>query len=69
MAMKCGDEYIIAAAGTQIEVVQRLWERAREIRSTYIPDLPRCRPMFTVDPLGSVMVYKWTGSRSLTSGD
>jgi len=67
--MKCGDEYIIAAAPVQMEAVQRLWQRAREIRATHNGQLPGCHPMFTVDPLGAITAYERRNFQGLTYGD
>lgn len=58
LGLRCGNENILAADGN-LEIAERI-ARAREIelRESYVPDLPPCRHVVTVDPRGWIIAPK-----------
>jgi hypothetical protein len=54
LASLCGDHQIIVSAGTLEDAEATAREREVETRRTYVPDLPPCRRVLTVDPAGAV---------------
>jgi hypothetical protein len=55
LASLCGDHQIIVSAGTLEDAEATAREREVETRRTYVPDLPPCRRVLTVDPAGAVV--------------
>jgi hypothetical protein len=55
LANLCGDHQIIVGAGTLEDAEATAREREIETRRTYVPDLPPCRRVLTVDPAGAVV--------------
>jgi hypothetical protein len=56
LANLCGDHQMIVGAGTLEDAEATAREREIETRRTYVPDLPPCRRILTVDPAGGVAV-------------
>jgi hypothetical protein len=54
VGLRCGDRNIMAAEGTLAEAEQAAWRHAAELRRTYAPGLPPCRPVLAVGPAGTV---------------
>jgi hypothetical protein len=59
IANLCGDHPIIVGADTRQEAEAAALEREIQVRRVYVPGLPPCRRVLTVDPAGAVAV---TGS-------
>jgi hypothetical protein len=67
----CGDHQIVVGADTLEDAEATAREREIETRRTYVPDLPPCRHILTVDPAGVVItrqkgprpVDAWHGER------
>jgi hypothetical protein len=59
IANLCGDHPILVGADTREHAEAAVIERELETRRVYVPDLPTCRRVLTVDPAGAVAV---TGS-------
>lgn len=55
LANLCGDHQIIVGAGTLEDAEATAREREIETRRAYVPDLPPCRRILTVDPAGVVI--------------
>jgi hypothetical protein len=56
LANLCGNHQIIVGAGTLEDAEATAREREIETRRAYVPDLPPCRRVLTVDPVGVVIV-------------
>jgi hypothetical protein len=54
IANLCGDHPIIVGADTREHAEATAIEREIEVRRVYVPDLPPCRRVLTVDPAGTV---------------
>jgi hypothetical protein len=54
VAYRCGDTNIITAMRALEDAVQAAHERESELRAFYVPNLPPCRQVLTVDPRGEV---------------
>ena len=54
IANLCGDHPIIVGADTRQEAEAAAAKREIEVRRVYVPDLPPCRRVLTVDPAGAV---------------
>jgi hypothetical protein len=52
----CGDRQIIVSADSREDAVAAALERERATRRFYVPDLPPCRRVLTVDPGGAIAV-------------
>jgi hypothetical protein len=59
IANLCGDHPILVGADTREHAEATVIEREIEVRRIYVPGLPPCRRVLTVDPAGTVAV---TGS-------
>src|SRR5688572_29802419 len=55
LVMRCGNENIIVAAGTLVEVEQAAINREVELRQVYVPDMPPCIRVVSVDPQGTIV--------------
>lgn len=55
LAIRCGDETIMAAERTLIEVEQAAIDRELELRRSYRPDLPPCVRLVSIDPSGAIV--------------
>jgi hypothetical protein len=55
LAIRCGDENIIVAARTLVEAEQAAVNREFELRQRYVPDMPACVRVLSVDPYGRVV--------------
>jgi hypothetical protein len=55
IAVRCGDEPIIAAASERDEAERIADQREVELRQVYRRDMPRCVRVVTVDPAGSII--------------
>jgi hypothetical protein len=71
LANLCGDHQIIVGAGTLEDAEATARKREIETRRAYLPDLPPCRHILTVDPAGVVIASQggprpidaWHGER------
>jgi hypothetical protein len=54
VAYRCGDTNIVTAVRALADAVQAAHERESELRAFYMPNLPPCRQVLTVDPRGEV---------------
>jgi hypothetical protein len=59
LAMRCGARNIIAAEASLSDAERAAADREAELRHVYVPDLPPCRRLLTVDPQGGIGI---TGS-------
>jgi hypothetical protein len=57
--MRCGARNIIAAEASLSDAERAAADREAELRHVYVPDLPPCRRLLTVDPQGGIGI---TGS-------
>ncbi|MFZ1104966.1 MAG: hypothetical protein WAN86_19295 [Hyphomicrobiaceae bacterium] len=55
IANLCGDHQIIVSAGALADAEAAAIERELQSRQVYVPGLPRCRRVLTVDPNGVVL--------------
>jgi len=55
LAIRCGDETIMAAERTLIEAEQAAIDREIELRRFYRPDLPPCVRLVSIDPSGAIV--------------
>jgi uncharacterized protein DUF3306 len=55
IANLCGDHQIIVGARVRADAEAAAIERELQTRQVYVPDLPRCRRVLTVDPNGVVL--------------
>ena len=55
LAIRCGDETIMAAEKTLIEAEQAAIDRELELRRRYRPDLPPCVRLVSIDPSGAIV--------------
>ena len=55
VALLCGDEPVIAAAGERADAERLANERETELREVYRRDMPPCSRVVTVDPNGAVV--------------
>jgi len=56
LGVRCGGENIIASGTTLAEAEQAAVKREVELRQMYLYDMPPCKRLITVDPLGEVVV-------------
>ena len=56
LAIRCGGENIIAADRNLAEAERRALRREIELRERYVPGMPPCARVVTVDPNGSVFM-------------
>lgn len=52
LAFRCGEENIIVAAQQLREAEALAARREAELRAVYVPSMPRCRRVVTIDPRG-----------------
>lgn len=55
LGIRCGSENIIVADRDLAEAEQRAHRREIELRTLYVPDMPPCDRVVTVDPNGAVV--------------
>jgi hypothetical protein len=55
VANLCGDHKIIADAETREAAEQAAFSRETEVRRLYVPDMPPCRRILTIEPRGVVL--------------
>jgi hypothetical protein len=55
LGIRCGNETIVAAERTLIEVEQAAIDRELELRRFYRPDLPPCVRLVSIDPSGAII--------------
>jgi hypothetical protein len=56
LAIRCGDENILAAARDLAEAERSAARSEDELRRIYVPDMPACRKIVTIDPRGMIIV-------------
>ena len=54
LGLRCGNENIIVAARTLVEAEQAAINREIELRTVYVPDMPPCVRVVSVDPQGAI---------------
>ena len=55
LAILCGDYSIVVSEPTLAEAEQAALHREIELHIFYVPDLPTCRRLLTVDPTGQIV--------------
>jgi len=66
VANLCGDHQIITSADTLHEAEAAALAREIQTRRIYVPRLPPCRSMLTVDPVGTVVTGPHHSARAGT---
>lgn len=61
LGIRCGRENIVVTATDLVEAEQEAANRERELRQVYVPDLPACMRVVTVDPSGAIIASKVAG--------
>jgi hypothetical protein len=56
LAIRCGGENIIVAEKTLADAEKAAAHRENELRVSYVPNMPACRRVLTVDPHGAVLM-------------
>jgi hypothetical protein len=56
LGLRCGNENIIATAMTLASAERAAARRELELRKLYVPNMPACRRVVTIDPRGKVVV-------------
>jgi hypothetical protein len=56
LGIRCGNENILAAARDLAEAERSAARRENELRRSYVPDMPGCRQVVTIDPRGMITV-------------
>jgi hypothetical protein len=64
IGLRCGDRNIMAAERTLAEAEQAAGQHAAELRRSYAPGLPPCRPILAVGPAGTVADAAQLAARS-----
>jgi len=62
LGIQCGRETIVVAEKTLADAERAATRREAELRQLYVPDMPPCRRVVTVDPNGSIIVPPADGS-------
>jgi hypothetical protein len=55
LAIRCGNENIIASGKTLAAAEQSAINREVELRQSYVPDMPSCVRVVSVDPQGAIV--------------
>lgn len=56
LGIRCGNENILVAAHDLAKAKQSAVRREIELRRSYVPDMPACRRVVTIDPRGTIAV-------------
>ena len=56
LGIRCGRENFLATGKTLAEAEQAATRREIELRGLYVPTMPACRRVVTVDPRGAIIV-------------
>jgi hypothetical protein len=56
LGIRCGGENIIVADRNLAEAEERARKREAELRERYVPDMPACARVATVDPNGAIVM-------------
>lgn len=56
LGIRCGNENILAAGRELAEAERSAARRETELRRFYMPNIPACRRVVTIDPLGKIVV-------------
>lgn len=56
LGIHCGNENILAAARDLTEAARSAVRREDELRRSYVPAMPPCRRVVTIDPRGAIVV-------------
>lgn len=68
LGVRCGDRNILIAEKNLDDAERRASWRAHELKKLYVPDLPPCNVVVTVDPAGRIVppgksdagqIYRW----------
>ena len=62
LAVRCGSETIIAAEKSLAKAESMVAAREADLRANYVPDMPHCVRVLTVDPLGTTIAQKFGNS-------
>jgi hypothetical protein len=63
----CGDHQIIVSGSTRENAETAAFDQQRRVRSLYVPDLPPCRRILTVDPGGAIAAGEARPPAALTA--
>jgi hypothetical protein len=55
LGIRCGNENIIVAAKTLVQAEQAAIDRETELRRDYVPDMPPCVRVVSIDPSGAIV--------------
>ena len=61
LGIRCGGESIVVAEQTLADAEQAATHREAELRRLYVPDMPSCRRVVTVDTSGTIIVPRAAG--------
>lgn len=67
IATLCGDQKIIAIGQDREDATRAALYREIDLKRLYVPDMPRCERVLTVDPCGAVFPTKLTGSACIVA--
>src|SRR5262245_14213073 len=56
LGIRCGRNNIVVSANELADAERAAGERERVLRQSYVPDMPPCRRVVTIDPRGAVVV-------------
>ena len=56
LGFRCGNDNILAAARDLAEAERSAVRRENDLRRLYVPDMPACRRVVTIDPRGTIVV-------------
>src|SRR5262249_47309480 len=56
LGIRCGRSNIVVSANDLADAERAAGERERVLRQSYVPDMPPCRRVVTIDPRGAVVV-------------
>ena len=68
LGIQCGRETIVVADKTLANAEQAATRREAKLRQHYVPDIPPCRRVITVDPNGSIIMPADGSATSRVSG-
>src|SRR5215475_4136201 len=55
LGIRCGRNNIVVSANDLVDAERAAGERERALRQSYVPDMPPCRRVVTIDPRGAVV--------------
>jgi hypothetical protein len=69
LGIRCGRETIVVAANDLLEAEQAAANRERQLRQVYVPNMPACVRIVTVDPRGAIIAPQIVGDNAGPTGD